>query len=630
MNRKYLTILNVIRYIWYILSSFKWLHDSRCHMAAGTFGIWSIVPLLLAIILAFITRKAVLALFVGVWSGGIIYHYPDSMELLITNLNKLGIPAAEPLSQVIGIFVAGIWGLIQSSNWIVASVGNSVFNMQIVIFCFLLGSAVAMIWRLGGTHAVASWATQHVDTQRKAGLTAWGLGLVMFFDDYANSAIVGTTMKDISDSLRMSREKLAYIVDSTAAPVSTLTLSSWAAFQISMIDAGYEATDLAANETPSSFVIFIQSIPFNMYAILAIAMVAIIVVTRWDYGEMLTAEHRAATTGNVNAENAQPMQDVKEELGEPNLDNPHLSVFIIPVLVLITVMVLGVFVSGYSPGAELYEIIINADYASSLVLASVAMVGITYYYGYSLGLQSITESVDTTIEGFEIMMTAVAILVFAFSIGEVVGALGTGEYVAGYANAFLTPELLIIAVLLVGAFMAFTGDSWAAMGALTPIAVPIAWELTGNHTMVAVVVGAVFSGAIFGDHTSPISPSTVLSATFTGADLIDHVRTQVYYAVPVLMVSAVLLLVWGYGSPIWGRSIWAAVALLPFGILVLIGVVYGLSRFDANRKDVDPIAIRAVDPSSTSETSIQLDDDRPIASDDQLDDMSDTEEPDTI
>ncbi|ADB62902.1 Na+/H+ antiporter NhaC-like protein (plasmid) [Haloterrigena turkmenica DSM 5511] len=594
-------------------------------MAAGTFGIWSVLPLLVAIVLALLTRKAALALFIGVWAGGAIYHYQDSTALLTTYLEDLGIPAAEALSQILGIFVAGIWGLVQSTTWVVESVGNSVFNMQIVVFCFLLGSAVAMIWRLGGTHAVTTWATNHVDTKRKAGLAAWAIGLLMFFDDYANSAIVGTTMKDISDNLRMSREKLAYIVDSTAAPVSTLTLSSWAAFQLSMIDAGYQATDLSASETPSSFVIFLQSIPFNMYAILAIAMVAIIVVSQRDYGEMLTAEHRAAATGEVTGEDAQPMQDVKEELGEPNLKNPRLRIFFVPVLVLVAVMVAGVLWSGYSPGAGYYEIIINADYASSLVVSAVAMVATTFYYAYRLGLQSVSESVDTTIEGFEIMMHAVAILVFAWSIGEVVSALGTGDYVAGYANAFLTPEILIVIVMIVSAFMAFTGDSWAAMGALTPIAVPIAWNLTGNHTMVAVAVGAVFSGAIFGDHTSPISPSTVLSATFTGADLIDHVRTQIYYAVPVMMVSVLLMLIWGYGNPIWGRSIWVAVALLPLGVLMLVGVVYGLSQIDADRKDIDLATIRDVDQSSTSETPLHLDQDHPLSDGKQVDNTPDTD-----
>lgn len=596
-----------------------------CYMAPSTFGLFSVVPLLLAISLAFITRKAVLALFVGVWSGGIISKYPASVDFLATSLSEWGIPAAEPLSQVLGIFVAGVWGVVQSANWIAASIGNSIFNMQIVIFCLLLGSAVAMIWRLGGTHAVASWAMEHVDTQRKASLASYGLGFMIFFDDYANSAVVGTTMRQISDNLRMSREKLSYIVDSTSAPVSTITLSSWAAFQMSMIESGYQAADVPANQVPSSFIIFIQSIPFNMYAILALSMVAIIIISRRDYGEMLTAEHRAVSTGKVERDDAQPLQNAKEELGEPNLDSPHVRVFAVPVLTLIVSMILAVLGTGYSPGIGIYRIFVNANYGLALLVSSMVMVGTTFYYAYRFNLQTVSESVDTAIEGFELMMTAVTILVLAYSIGKVITALGTGEYIAGYATQFLSPELLLVTILLVGAFVAFTGDSWAAMSVLTPIAVPVAWELTGSHTFVAATVGATFSGAIFGDHTSPISPSTVLSATFSGADLIDHVRTQIYYAVPVMIVSGSLLFIWAVGSSIWGRSIQVAIGLLPIGVIMLIGTVYALSRFDAGRRNIDPIAARTADSPSMSETSTQLREDRAVVDTAQSEEQSSTD-----
>ncbi|QFU84527.1 Na+/H+ antiporter NhaC family protein [Natronorubrum aibiense] len=562
-------------------------------MPAETYGVWSLVPLLLAIGLALITRKAALALFIGVWSGGVIHRYHDSIELIESSLGGFDIPGSGLLSQLLGVFLAGIWGLTDSLQWITESAGDSVFNMQIIIFCLLLGSAIAMIWKLGGTHAAANWATNYISTKRKAGLVAWGLGLMMFFDDYANSAIVGTTMKDISDNLRMSREKLCYIVDSTAAPVSTIALSSWVAFQMSMIDAGYQATDIAESDVPSSFIIFVQSIPFNMYSILAICMVGIIVVTGWDYGAMLTAEHRAATTGKVNRDDAEPLQDIEGEFGDPIAKDPPLRVFVVPVAVLVSVMIVGALRTGYSEGAGLYDMILEADYAAALVVAAFAMVATTFYYAHKYDLQSVGESVDTTINGFNMMMTALTVLVLAWSIGEVVAVLGTGEFVAAYANEFLTPEIVPIVVLVLATFMGFTmGDSWAVMSILTPIAVPVAWSLTGDHVMVSVIVGAVFSGAIFGDHTSPISPTTVLSATFTGADLIDHVRTQVYYAIPVVVVSAILLLVWGYGSPIWGRSVSAAIVLLPIGVAVLTLLTYGLSQYDTKRKNVDLSEVR--------------------------------------
>jgi len=514
------------------------------------FGALSLVPPLFAIGLAVLTRKAVLSLFLGVWSGGIIY--------------------------------TGGVGLSQTFDWIAAAIGESTFHAQIIIFTLLLGSAVAMIWQLGGSHAVRNWAIARLDSRRKVGVAAWLLGLLLFFDDYANTAVVGSTMRDVSDHLRLSREKLSYLVDSTAAPVATLAISSWVAFQLSMIESGYGATDLAASEVPNAFAIFLRSIPYNTYAILAIAMVGIVVLSGRDYGEMLAAEHRAATTGKVTRDDARPMQDVSAELGDPDVEDPELLAFFLPIGVLIVVTLGSALWTGYSPGASLYDTIVDADYAVALIFGSFAMVASTYAIGVGTGRLSLGESVDTTIDGFGIMLTAVTILVLAWSIGNVVEALGTGEYVGGIAGQVLDPALLPVVVLFTGAFIAFsTGSSWGTMGIVTPIAVPVAWELTGGHTMVAAAVGSVFSGAIFGDHSSPISDTTVLSATFTGADLIDHVRTQLYYAVTVVVVAALLLLVWGYTRV----NPWL---LLPVGVLALVGLVYGLSTFDARRRGIDP------------------------------------------
>ena len=519
------------------------------------FGALSLVPPLLAIVLAIATRKAVLSLFVGIWSGGVI--------------------------------LTGGVGLGQTFDWIASAIGESVFHAQIIIFTLLLGSAVAMIWRLGGSHAVRNWAIQRIDTKRKAGVAAWLLGVVLFFDDYANTAVVGSTMKDVSDHLHISREKLSYLVDSTAAPVATLAISSWVAFQLSMIESGYEATDLAASEVPDSFGVFLQSIPYNMYAILAIVMVGIIVISQRDYGEMLAAEHRASKTGKVTRDDARPMQDVEAELGQPNVDDPRLISFFLPIAVLIAVTIGSALYTGFEPGASVYDMVTGADYAVALIFGSFAMVVSTYALGYVYNLLSLGESVDTTIDGFGIMLTAVTILVLAWGIGNVVagvdeGGLGTGAYVADLVGQFLSPEILPVVVLFTAAFIAFsTGSSWGTMAIVTPIAVPVAWNLTGNHTMVAVMVGMVFSGAIFGDHSSPISDTTVLSSTFTGADLIDHVRTQFYYAATVIVVVAVLMIVWGYTRI-------TPFVLLPIGALALVGLVYGLSEFDASRRGIDP------------------------------------------
>jgi len=214
-------------------------------------------------------------------------------------------PSADALpvsGHLVGAIIhTGGLGIAQTFDWIVSAIiVDDGFHVQILLFTLLLGSGVALIWRLGGAIAVRRWATERLESQRAVGLTTWGLGLAMFFDDYANTAIIGSTMREISDELRVSREKLAYIVDSTAAPVATLGISSWVAFQLSLISSAYEDMGVAS-EAPTAFATFVGSIPYNTYALLAIVMVGIVVYTGRDYGEMLDAEHRSRTTGRSTA-----------------------------------------------------------------------------------------------------------------------------------------------------------------------------------------------------------------------------------------------------------------------------------------------------------------------------------------
>jgi Na+/H+ antiporter NhaC len=562
------------------------------------FGAWSLVPPLLAIALAIATRQAVLSLFLGVWSGGVLARFGDSVDLVRDGLG-VGGTAGDAVGAVGGFLVALLWGLLTSFDWVVqAVIFDDGFHVQILLFTLLLGSAVAFIWRLGGAYAVRDWALQRLDTQRQVGVVAWLLGLLLFFDDYANTAIVGSSVKEVADNLRMSREKLSYIVDSTAAPVATLGISSWVAFQLSLIDEGYQEAGVAEGARPSTFEVFLSSIPYNMYAILAIVMVAIVVLSRRDYGEMLDAEHRSWTLGRVNREDARPMQDVAAELGEPNAENPRLASFFVPIVVLVVVTALGALWTGYEPGRSLFEMVIEASYASALIYGSFAMVASGFVLAYRYDVMALGDSVDTTIDGFGIMLTAVTILVLAWSIGVTISRLETGTYVADLAVDAVDPAFLPAIVLLVAAFIAFsTGTAWGTMGIVTPIALPVAWSLTGDHTMMAAMVGVVFSGAIFGDHSSPISDTTVLSATFTGADLVDHVRTQLYYAVTVALVAVFLLLVWGLGYTTDGLPAvvadYLAVLLLAVGVLLLVALVYGLSALDARRKGVEPKAVQA-------------------------------------
>ncbi|PSQ32862.1 sodium:proton antiporter [Halobacteriales archaeon QS_9_70_65] len=576
--------------------------------AHEVFGYWSLVPPLLAIVLAIATREALLSLFLGVWSGGIIHVYGrgDPAGTAAEALSWL--PFGEALAGPGGFLVAAAFGLQRCFQWIFEAAATP-SHFKILLFTAFLGSAVAFAWNLGGARAVRNWALERLNSKRGVGLAAYALGLLLFFDDYANTAIVGSSTKDVAEKFRMSREKLAYIVDSTAAPVSTLTISSWVAFQLSQIEAGYEQAGV--QNPPGAFEVFLQSIPYNMYAILALAMVAIVVVSRRDYGKMLAAERRSWSTGEVTRDDAQPMQDVAGQLGDHDAETPRMTTFVLPIVVLVAVTLLvalwtggfsfaafgGAILGGGDATGLLYDAVIDASYADALVFGSFAMVASGFVLALYHDIMDLGEGVETTIDGFGIMLTALVILILAWSIGVVVGELGTGDYVArilkgpidlpGLPAFTVGPAILPALIFLLSAFIAFsTGTAWGTMSIVTPIGVNVAWQLTGSHTVVAAIVGAVFSGAIFGDHCSPISDTTVLSSTFTGSDLVDHVRTQLYYALTVAAVTAVLFLTWGYLriSPL---------LLLPVGVLALIGLVYGLSELHASVYDVSPVAADA-------------------------------------
>ncbi|WP_053947705.1 Na+/H+ antiporter NhaC family protein [Halolamina sediminis] len=536
-------------------------------LQTSEFGALSLLPPLLAIFLAMITRRAILSLFLGVWSGAVIY--------------------------------TGGHGFVTTLEWTAESIGASLFNAKILMIVMFLGAGVAMIWRLGGALAIANYATSRLDSQRRVGLATWIFGMLWFFGDYSNTAIVGTTMRDMADEMRMSREKLSYIVDSTAAPVATFGISSWVVYQLSMIDQGYESAGIA-EQAPGSFTVFLQSIPFNMYCIFAVVMVGIIVLTQRDFGEMLDAEHRSWKEGKVLRDDATPMQSAEDSLGDVVTDTPSLRFFLIPVGSLITVVFVGAAftgVTGAGAGASFIEIVDNAAFVDALLWGSFTMVSVGIISGTIAGLMDLEEAMETVIDGFSMMLTAASILIMAWTIGGVTTSLGTGTYVTNTAEPFITPTLLPVVILLASAVIAFsTGTSWGTMAIVTPIAIPLAWQIGGTTPeLLPVAVGTVFSGAIFGDHCSPISDTTILSSTFTGADHIDHVRTQIYYALTVISVAITMLLVWGVTRI-------TPLVLLPVGIGVLYGVVYGLSEWDAARKGVDPKA-------STTEQTVAPSDD---------------------
>jgi Na+/H+ antiporter NhaC len=276
---------------------------------------------------------------------------------------------------------------------------------------------------------------------------------------------------------------------------------------------------------------------------------------------------------------------MKDDLGDIEVESPTLWTFVLPIAALVTVVVTGAVWSGYSPGASALEMAENADFIGALVRGSFAMVATALVMAIAMDILDLAEGMETVLDGFGIMLHAVAILVLAWSIGAVAEALGTGAYVTDVAEGVITPTLLPIVILFAAGFISFSiGTSWGTMALVTPVAIPLAWEISGGSTeMLAVATGAVFSGAIFGDHCSPISDTTVLSSTFADADHIDHVRTQIYYALTAAAVATV-------GYLLYGLTSLPQLVLIPLCLVLLVALVYGLSELDARRKGVSAAA----------------------------------------
>ncbi len=480
----------------------------------------------MAILLCFLTKRVLLSLFIGVFAGGLIILHGNPFTAIEYSLDTM---------------IGSI-----TDDW----------NARLLLFNMLMGSGVAFIWRLGGSKALTNWAKKKIKTNKQAGIGAWILGIIVFFNDYVNAAIVGNVFRDIYDEKKISREKLSYILDSTAAPVATFFISDWIAFQIGMIQSGMDAAGIKG---VSAFSAYLHSVPLNLYSILAVLMVGIIVISGKDYGPMLKAEHRAKTTGKTIRDNAVPMMDVAQELGKENDAKPRLLTFFLPIAALVLVTLYGFWATG-SEGKNLMEVLAKADPAKALLWGAFAMMfagaGIAVYHR----LMKVGEIMETVIDGMKLMLLACAILVLAWSLGKVTADMKLADYLIAVIGGSVPFHFIPVIIFILGMIIAFsTGTSWGAMTILTPIAIPLTYRMTGDVTTSVIMAGVVFSGAIFGDHCSPISDTTVLSSIFSGSDHMDHVSTQIPYALTAAFVSAVMYLLYGMFS------------LNPF-ILVVLGI----------------------------------------------------------
>ncbi len=529
-------------------------------------GWLTLIPPLLAILLALTLKQVIISLFIGILAGAvIIYGYSPFLGILRT------------LDTV----------LIDS----VARPGH----VSILTFDILLAAMVMLIARCGGSGGMVNAVRKWAKTPRSGQVVTWIMGLLIFFDDYANSLIVGTSMRPLTDRLKISREKLSFIVDSTAAPVANLAvISTWIGFEIGVIADGFKSIGLQREP----YMMFLYTIPYRFYPLLMLAFVFLIGYMGRDFGPMLTAEIRARKKGKVLAENARPLMNIDEGLTDATNAPERWFNGVIPILVVILVTIWGLWYSGTQKimetggymafsGATPVDILNNANSFRALLWASFAGNLTVILMILSQKIMNIEEIMSHWIEGAKSIMPALLVLILAWSIGSVCRELNTGAYVAALARGNILPQLLPLVIFLISGVISFaTGTSWGTMSIVMPIAIYVGFYLPPDtmapHLKNAILLGSisgVLAGATFGDHCSPISDTTIMSSMASGADHMDHVRTQMPYAVTVAGVSMLA----GTIPAGFGLNPWVS-------MLISLGVLYGVVRFfgkDPNEADTD-------------------------------------------
>jgi len=505
----------------------------------GSYGLWSLVPPILAIILCIILREALISLLIAVLVGATILHNGN------------------------------LWsGLEKTANILVAQVADS-WNASIILFFFLVGGLMGMIFFSGGGQGFLESISKKAHNAKMAQIFSWLGGIIIFIDDYANSAFIGNLFRPLSDKYHISREKLSYIVDSTAAPVSSIFLiSTWIGYQVGLI-----GESLPAGIEVSPYFLWLQSIPYSFYSILAIIMVGIIAYTGRDFGPMLKAEYRARTTHELWAKDARPLAGTSD-LKIAQKASPKAINLWLPILLLVVLSFYFMWASGGGSSAESFsQAISNADAMFSILLATLIsfLVAMVMYLGQRIA--SVAEIMDSFLNGARMMVYATLILISAWAIKSICDELGTAPYIVNALAGVLSPLILPILTFIISAFIAIcTGTSWGTMGIVVPIVIPLGVSV---GVSLPLVISSVLTGAVMGDHCSPISDTTVMSSTFAGSDHIDHVRTQFPYALTAALIAVICYLLAGFGIPV--------IVVLLIGIVLLYFLIYILSSISAKQ-----------------------------------------------
>lgn len=527
------------------------------------FGWFSLVPPVVSIILAFISKDVIISLFLGIFAGGFILHLADG-----------------------SIFYAFIQSFLSIIDYTLNSLADP-WNAGIILQVLTIGGLIALMTKMGGAKAVANTLSKKAKGPISAQVITWILGVLLFFDDYANSLIVGPVMRPVTDERKVSREKLSFIVDATAAPIAGIALiSTWVGYEVGLIKDGYEAIGQEVN----AYSIFVETIPYRFYNILMLLFVLCTAVMLKEFGPMLTAERRARKYDQTNLEELNPSVSSSREIDEMEpAEGIHLSIWnaLVPIGTLIIVAIVGFYTNGYNAilageNTTLITLLKESPFSltaiqeafgasdASIVLFQAALLAslVAMAMGVFQKIFTWGVAVETWINGMKSLIITGAILLLAWSLSEIITDLGTAQFLVSLLSDSMPAFLLPSIIFVLGSIISFaTGTSYGTMGILMPLAIPLAAALSPDPEFVVISAGAVLTGAIFGDHCSPISDTTILSSMGAGVNHMEHVKTQLPYALVVGVIAVLFgFLPVGLGMPIW--------IVLPISMVVIILVVY--------------------------------------------------------
>lgn len=533
--------------------------------ASKTLGFVTLLPPLIAITLAFVTKNVILSLFIGAMSGTYILA-------IVQNSDK---------NFFYALLMSFVTAFLDFINKVLASLADP-WNAGIILQVLAIGGVIALISKMGGAKAVAVSLAKKSKSRVSTQIITFILGFIVFFDDYANSLIVGPIMRPVFDKMKISREKLAFIVDATAAPIAGVAIiSTWIGYEIGLIQAGFDTIGIAEK----GFDIFLKTIPFRFYNIFMLFFVIIGSLTLREFGPMKKAE-QLARKGDIGDNAAVAISDddgVKEGV-KPKMQNA-----IIPILALVFSALLSFYFSGYntvvaggSPeelsavtnGMSFLNLQVcfgNADASTALFQSAIFAGIIAMIMGVAQKIFTVSEAIDVWVDGMKGLMITGVVLLLAWTLSSVIGELGTADFLSSILESKVPAFILPTLIFILGSVISFsTGTSYGTMGILMPLAIPISYAIGGQDVGFTVLnTSAVLTGAIFGDHCSPISDTTILSSMGSGCNHINHVRTQLPYAMYVALITIVCgYLPAGFGVPLF-IIVPVALVLMTVGLFII-------------------------------------------------------------